>query len=340
MSTIQIADAHRVARVKVSDRAGRSVAKQWRGSSVVDLDASWAVVAASIVATVSNAQVEAARQAEPYVTAALGSQGFSSAGPSIDPYAFAGATREGLEIGATLYGAVTATKRLIGSGVGVGSAFASGVSMMQVLAATIVQDAGRGADKVASVARGGTMMARLVQPGACSRCAILAGVGHFTRHFERHPGCLCQTVPVGTTRDLNALPDGLFSSPEEYFDSLPKAEQDRVFTKSGAEAIRAGANPIQVVNARRGMIRGPSGRLRQVQVGMRPDGSAVMGYATVEGTTRRGLYGRRAGDFESRKGSTYQRTRTQRLMPETIMQWSKGDPNRAVQMLKRYGYIL
>jgi len=38
-----------------------------------------------------------------------------------------------------------------------------------------------------------------------------------------------------------------------YFDGLSKANQDRVFTKSGAQAIRDGADMNQVVNARSGV---------------------------------------------------------------------------------------
>ena len=45
----------------------------------------------------------------------------------------------------------------------------------------------------------------------------------------------------------------LTTDPRGYFDSLSKAEQDRHFTKAGAEAIREGADIGRVVNARRGM---------------------------------------------------------------------------------------
>lgn len=344
MSVKSIALNHLESRDRVADKAGRRAALMWqRDMSVTALDQGWDLIARPLVDAVTLGQLTAARQATPYVNRAMAEQNLPHVGDPIEPVAFAGVTREGREIAPELYASVTQTKTLIGRGMGVGAAFASGMSMLQVMAATIVRDAGRAADDVASVARGGVMMARVVQPGACSRCAILAGVGHFTRHFERHPGCRCQTIPVSTTRDVLDFPEGLYSSPEEYFKDLSAAEQDRVFTRAGAEAIRNGADPIQVVNARRGSIKRPSGRLRAVQIGARPDGTPIMGYATVEGTSSRGMFGglelSRTGQYTRRSSDRYRRTRTQRLMPESIFKIAGDDHNRAVQLLKRYGYI-
>jgi hypothetical protein len=41
--------------------------------------------------------------------------------------------------------------------------------------------------------------------------------------------------------------------PREQFDAMTRAEQDHSFTVAGAEAIRLGADPARVVNARAGM---------------------------------------------------------------------------------------
>ena len=336
---LQLANDHLAARTLIADRAGRRASSLWRRADPGALDASWDRLAPVILAGLISAQTASAGQAEGYVTDVMEAQGFPTDGPGIDPAAFAGVGAEGLEAAPTLYGAVTQTKTLIGRGMGVGQAFAAGASMMQVLASTLVHDAGRAADKVAGVAKGGVLYARVVQPGACSRCAIQASVGYYTKAFQRHPGCRCQTIPVGTTRDTHDFPDDLFTSPEEYFKSLDEAEQDRVFTRGGAAAIRAGADPISVVNARRGMLKTPAGRAQTVKVGERPDGTPILGFVTREGTTRRGQFGRRAGNYTRGAGDRYRRTQTQRLMPETIMQWAADDPNRAVQLLKHYGYI-
>ena len=105
----------------------------------------------------------------------------------------------------------------------------------------------------------------------------------------------------------DAVDQGLVMDPHSYFESLSEVEQNRVFTNSGAEAIRAGADPLQVVNARRGM-HVAQGRL-----------------VTTEGTTRRGLYGRTS-------------TRV-RLMPETIQRMAGGSRERYRQLLTEYGYL-
>jgi hypothetical protein len=240
------------------------------------------------------------------VSTALREQGIDARQARIVPQAFGGVTREGRGVAPELYAAVTTTKTLIGRGVGVGQAFRAGAAFMSVMAATLVRDAGRSADHTLAVGKGVMRSVRVVSPGACSRCAILAGVTGYRTDFKRHPGCRCTSMPI---RDGEDTPDGFFSSTDDYFDSLSPAEQDRTFTKAGAEAIRQGADLAKVVNARRGMY-GPG--------------------LTSEGTTARGAYGR---------GDRYRRTQNVRLMPERIMQMS-SDPARIRELLQQYGYII
>ena len=82
-----------------------------------------------------------------------------------------------------------------------------------------------------------------------------------------------------------------------YCEALSPAEQGRVFTTAGAEAVRLGADISQVVNARRGMStaqqnpRGwiPKGRLAAVRM----HGHDV--FVTTEGVTKNGVYGKKRG---------------------------------------------
>lgn len=325
-SLSEIAAEHQRRRNVVADRAVSQSLRLWRDMNPMSLDAGWDEVVPELVGVVSKAQVTAARQATPYVNAVGGSQ----AAATLVPAAFAGATREGREVGPEMFAAVTTTKRLIGAGAGFPAAFRAGAAFLSVVVATMVADAGRSADSTIAVSRGFAYSVRVIQPGACSRCAILAGVKGYKANFERHPRCRCTSMPL---RDTDT-PDGFFRSTDEYFESLPKAEQDRVFTKAGAEAIRAGADPMKVVNARRGANgisfnsrgtgRAAPGRLQPVTVGTRPDGTPIQVYATTEGTTRRGVYGRRTDKV--------------RLMPETIMQTATS-PEHARELLAKYGYI-
>jgi hypothetical protein len=121
--------------------------------------------------------------------------------------------------------------------------------------------------------------------------------------------CDCTAVPAPEDD-----PDDIRTDPMAAFRSMDPAQQDRVFTRAGAQAIRDGADIFQVVNARRGI-------------------STAAAPATVKtlrttrtGTTRRALAGRR---LQGRS----------RLLPEEIYRQADGDRDVALQMLRRHGYL-
>lgn len=152
--------------------------------------------------------------------------------------------------------------------------------------------------------------------------------------------------PIADERGDREIPEGFFSSPGEYFESLSPAERERVFTKAGAKAIELGADPAKVVNARRGYFgSAPRGaaprRLRPIRIGVRPDGSPLLVYATDEATTVRGSFGRLeiARTEQAVREGRYRRTATIRLMPEAVMRMAGSSPDRAVELLRRYGYL-
>jgi hypothetical protein len=119
--------------------------------------------------------------------------------------------------------------------------------------------------------------------------------------------------------------------------TLSALEQDRIFTKAGAEAIRAGADPVTVVTARRGAVGidysrtsttalHSGRRLERVQIGVDKAGQPILGYVTGEGTTRFGARSRSSSrDRRPRVGTRYAPKRV-RLMPETIIGLT-DDPN-------------
>lgn len=337
-----------------SDRVAASVGRLWRQVRGGSFDAGWDAIAPQVEQRVVAGQVAAAKAGAAYANRALVLQG-AKPGPPIYPVSFGGATREGREVVPELYASVTTAKSLVRRGSGVGSAFEAGFGVLSLLAGTIVRDAGIAAVKSASVAgvdsgeapRTFRKMIRVVQPGACSRCAILAGRDDYKRNFERHPGCRCSLMPM-INDDWSVFKDsGFFESAEAYFDSLSEAEQDRVFTKAGAWAIRNGADPVKVVNARRGAPftkadpwdMSQRARLRPVKIGVKSDGSPLYVYATREGTSYRSAWAREQRDGVKGDDDRYRRTTTLRLMPEQIMKMS-GTPERAVELLKKYGYIL
>lgn len=177
----------------------------------------------------------------------------------------------------------------------------------------------------------------------------------------------CDCIHVPATEDTS---DDLRTNPEDYFESLSHAEQDRVFTKAGAQAVRDGADMNQVVNARRGAVglSRAGGRLTREEQRMlrggrdrgrlqRTDVFGQQVFTTTEGTTTRGVAGRRlreqgagtvreaaetvtrrgrAGDVQRRVSR--RRVQTPRLMPESIYEIASSR-DEAVRLLRRFGYI-
>lgn len=186
------------------------------------------------------------------------------------------------------------------------------IGQFDLIVLTQLADVARAASVLGSAVRPAvTGYVRMLEQPSCSRCVVLAG--KFFRHntgFRRHPRCDCRHIPSNE----NVAGD-LRTDPDAYFQSLSKTEQDRVFTKTGAEAIRAGADVGKVVNARRGMntAQTATGRRRLVKrdVYGRPM------YTTTE-AKRRGLV---------------------RLMPESIVELAAGDANELYRLLRVHGYI-
>lgn len=222
----------------------------------------------------------------------------------IDPSAFAGTASDGRPLD-SLFGQ------------------ASDPGALGLMAVTQIQDAARGAAGVSIAGRPHVGYVRMLNPPSCSRCGVLAGKFYrFNQGFQRHPRCDCRHIPSTEDRagDLTTRPD-------EYFDSLSAAEQDRIFTKAGAEAIRNGADISQVVSARSGMTTA-AGRLTRDQFG---------NFTTTSGITSRGVFGRTQTRVKL-AGNRYTTSTRARLMPESIIEIAK-DREDAQRLLRLYGYI-
>lgn len=346
LSPLEIARRHQQQRTKLASAGTVKALKLWKTVNPQRLDVGWTDVAERLVLTVTAAQIQAAEQSAGYMDRVSTVYGGSDTA-EIVPQAFGGVGLDGREIGPAMFGAVTTTKEATKL-VGATRAFEVGASFLATVVGAAIQDMGRQADSTLAVGRGFTRYVRVINPGACSRCAVLAGSESFSATFLRHPRCKCTQMPV---HGFDDAPKGFFGSPDDYFESLAKSEQDRVFTKSGAEAIRNGADPVQVVNARRGAYGiGYSGhyntpvsgnRLQKLTIGRRADGTPLQVYATTEGTTARGRFGRRelALTEQFTKEGRYRRTTTLRLMPEQISAMAGDDPARWRELLQKYGYL-
>jgi hypothetical protein len=352
----EVAAAHLARRQILTDHATSRALRQWARFDLDRLETSWELAAPLMVAQVVAAQREAARQTALYLAGVERASGAERLASQVAAESFGGVTLDGRELGPAMYGAVTTTKKLIGGGRPPREAFTVGASFLATVVGAAIQDMGRQADMVGAAQRTWTRYVRVLSAGACSRCAVLAGKATYRETFLRHPRCKCQSFPITVVNGKETNLDSLHmpSSPEEYFESLSRAQQDKVFTKAGAEAIRNGANPTSVVNARRGAygigysghynVKVPTGSrstLQPVTIGTKPDGSPLQVYATTEGTTRRGSFGSREIRMtgQATKDGRYRRSTTIRLMPEQIAIMAGDDPVRWRELLKRYGYL-
>lgn len=367
MPVPEVALERYAARQQLVNATAAAGVQLWQQINSAELSASWNAVLSRLLVVVQAAQLAAASGADDYVGAALAAQGTSTAAEgTVVARAFAGVASDGRPLLSLLQEPVIVAKTMLGRGETIPRALASGQASLEMILRTQVADAGRVADGVAATTRPRTGYTRMLNPPSCNRCTVLAG--RFYRHnegFDRHPQCDCLHIP--TRSEEAARDEGLIDDPKAYFESLSESEQDKHFTKAGAQAIRDGADIGQVVNARRGAwglaTAGPrltaeekraisSGRLQTVDVFGQPV------FITSEGTTRRGLYGQRAAargarlrkesaeDVTrlSRTGAVRrtvqrQRVQTPRLMPESIYQLAK-DREDAVRLLRLYGYIV
>lgn len=331
----------------------------------------WQELVPRLLVLLIAAQTAAAQRANGYVSEALAEQGESIAPVgAVAPSAFAGVASDGRPLESLLWTPVVATRAGLARGLTLTRAMTAGRAALSMILHTQVSDAGRVADQVAIAARPKTGFVRMLVPPSCSRCAVLAG--RFYRYnagFRRHPRCNCVHVPVRS--EGAARSEGLLADSGEYFRSLSRAEQDRVFTKAGAKSIRLGADMNQVVNARRGAagLAPAAARLTPDEAralkGGRDRGriaaTPVFGqdvFATTEGTTTRGLAGKRliaegarlAGQAEEtvrrlssegvvQRRVVRQRVQIPRLMPESILEFA-GSQDEAIRLLRRFGYII
>lgn len=297
----------------LSRRVVGALGRLWASVVLSDLEASWASRIPAGVKLLSSGQRVAASGAQDYVSLLVEEQGgVSNPVGELVPDAFAGFASDGRPLESLLANPVIATRVAQARGADDREALQSGLLSLSMLTQTQIADAGRAATGAAMVAD--TSVAgyeRHVNLPACGRCILLAGrLYRWNDGFLRHPRCDCTHVPVTWEQHRT---ENMEQTPDRLFESMSHEEQDKAFTKAGAEAIRDGADVSQVVNARSGMKTAQSG----VQV-------------TTAGATRRGLAGQRLGAGRGQRAT--------RLMPESIYELA-SDREEAIELLRRHGYI-
>lgn len=317
-------------------QAVAAVKRQWRRMGP-DFDRSYARLEPTLLRIAYQAQTRLAAAAQGYVPDVLEDTGQlavidAAARTSVRP--LIGVAGDGRRVDSLLYGSVIQAKTAIDTGASVSQALRVGGKFLTKASSTLLSDTSRQSEALAIGVRPVTGYVRMLVAPSCSRCVVLAGKWfRKNQGFQRHPRCDCRHVPSseGVAGDMT-MDSGA------YFDSLTTGQQDKTFTKAGAEAIRNGADVNQVVNARRGM------KLSQG------------GLVTTEGTTLRGrAFGalRGGGTAEELAGTARRITRTgpemrvvtrtrattARLMPEQIQLQAK-DRDDYLRLLRANGYVL
>lgn len=269
MSVRQIAAEHAQIRARLAQRLRDEARASWSQVDPARISETWAPRIFRLLALLTGGQHAAASSADRYIAETLALQGINPATRGrLDASTFAGIASDGRNLASLLAQPAIVAKMAIAGGATVERAMVTGSALTELIAHTQIADAGRVADGVALAARPHAAgYVRMVSGGACSRCTILAGRWYrWNAGFQRHPHCSCVNIPAAE----NVAGD-LLTDPKRAFEAMDAAEQDRTFTKAGAQAIRDGSDMAKVVNARRGMQTAADGRLYTTEAaGRRP----------------------------------------------------------------------
>lgn len=300
---------------KLGARANKAGQDAWQQVDSKNIRESWRYISGLLAISLATAQEEAAWLGASYGAQTLAAQGlYSPPDGWVNPAAFGGYSTNGVPLEQSLYAAAPSALRRIANGASVSSALSSGQLLVGQIAQSMVVESGRQSAGVDTYVRQRVGYIRMVNPGACDRCVILAGKYYANNEgFLRHPRCQCIHVQ---TNAKAAQDEGLIADPYEYFNSLPEEQQDKRFTKAGAQAIRDGADINQVVNSRKGMSYPGESR---------------------DGTRR----GQRAKDttFAGASRRTHTGGIKNRLTPDAI--YRQGLPREeTLELLRQQGYLL
>jgi hypothetical protein len=337
MDVMTVAGLHWARQNRIVRRTVLAGLREWATLDPAGLSDSWRRVSPRLVAVLVAGQTAAAADSSDYINAAIRAQGVDPQPQGlVVPEAFAGWAADGRPLDTLMLRTLITTKEGIGRGMGVGDALDLGGNLLSMYMASEVSDAGRAGEGVGMHAspRVGNYT-RVMGGRGCARCAVLAGgTYHIDTAFLRHPCCQCRNVPIAE----GGINPPRTTDAAEYFRSLSRAEQDKLFTVAGAQAILDGGDITSLVNARRGVYTATSNGRRLA--------------ATRDSTTRRGSFYRaeraRASQqtglrfardrIEVQQGLPAFTLRTPRLLPEEIYRQAET-PEAVIEMLRRYGYL-
>lgn len=198
-----------------------------------------------LIVPILDGQAEAAGRAGRYIAAQSDEQQVARPEYDVDPMMF---TTDPDALASMTYTAgVIAPKQAAASGLAPILASKVAARALVRLAATAVADAGREATQASMVSSGHQGYVRMLQLPSCSRCAVQAGkFFHWNTGFQRHPNCDCVHIPSSeSSGNVGAELNVTEAIRSGRVTGLSKAETTSI--------LEDGADPAQVINARRGM---------------------------------------------------------------------------------------
>lgn len=318
---------------RVNTTAANEVRRLWRRMGD-DFDASWRRLGPSMLAVLVEAQAQVARAAIDYVPRVLDEtdlpdrpQGSFRAGSLV------GMASDGRSLESLTYGGVIQAKTAVGEGASAGAALADGAAWMDLMVKLQVADAARQAVSVMTASRkdlGGTV--RVLNPPSCQRCAILAGRFYrWSMGFQRHPKCDCVNLPsrsAGWARAEGFITDPMDAYREGHIKDLTAAQRF---------AIDNGADISKVVNATRGMSTTATNRsLSARKIHLAEKKTKFEAAAEVR---RQASIATGSPDLVASLGNLRRATGGRILTPEGIYREANGDRDKAIRLLREWGYL-
>lgn len=213
-----------------------------------NFDLSWQAIAPAAFQVVTAGQFQAAQSGLAYTPAVLAEQGIDApAVATVNPQKFMGGTDDGRPLESLMHGAVYESKSQVAAGASVAQALRVGGEWLTDAVMDAVRDANRqavSADMTTRPRVGGWV--RMLNPPSCKFCVVLAGkFFRWNEGFQSHPDCDCRHIPTS-----EGIAGDLTLDPYAYFNSLSEKEQNRLFGKNDAQAVRDGGDIYRVVNIR------------------------------------------------------------------------------------------
>lgn len=211
-----------------------------------DFDESWERIRPQMLDVVEKGRAAAVAVGVPYTTAVL-SETAQVAEPigALNAAAFLAAAPDGRPMGTLLDQSVIKAKSAVGAGMTADRALFGAGQWLTMVTLTTLADTRRMVYQADIMQRPTlTGFTRMLNPPSCKDCIALAGKWfRWNEGFERHPNCDCQHIPAAENVSGDFRTD-----PYAMFDSMTPAEQERVFGRSEARALREGADIYKVVN--------------------------------------------------------------------------------------------